>query len=149
MKVVLRSDVEGVGRRGDIVDVASGFARNFLLPAGRAIVASEGVEAQAEAMRRARDLREARDRGAAQTQAQVLAGATLRMPARAGATGKLFGSVSAADVADAVQAQKGVHLDRHQVLLDEPIKALGTYEVPVRLYADIGTAVMVEVVEAS
>lgn len=148
MKVVLRSDVDGVGRRGDIVDVAGGFARNFLLPGGRAIEANEGVVAQAAAMRRSRDLREARDREAAQTQAQVLAGAQLRIEARAGAAGRLFGSVGQADVADAARAQKGVELDRRHVVLAEPIKAVGTYDVPVRLFADVETVMTVEVVAA-
>jgi len=149
MKVVLRNDVDGVGRRGDIVDVAGGFARNYLLPGGQAMVATEGVAGQASAMRRGRDLREAKDRGSAQAQAQALAGASLRLEARAGSTGKLFGSITAADVAEAVTVQKGVGLDRHQVVLDEPIKAVGTYEVPVHLFADIATAVIVEVVAAS
>ena len=80
--------------------------------------------------------------------AQVLAGATLRITARASGKGKLFGSVSAADVADAAREQKGVDLDRHQVALDEPIKLVGTHEVPVHLFEDVGTAVMVEVVPA-
>ena len=87
MKVVLRDDVAGVGRRGDIVKVAGGFARNFLLPEGRAIVATEGVEGQAEQMRRGRDLREAQDRGAAEAQATVLAGAVIPISARAAGAG--------------------------------------------------------------
>jgi len=146
MKVVLRSDVEGVGRRGDIADVSAGFARNYLLPTGLAMTATRGMEAQATAMRRSRDLREAKDREAAQTQAQVLAGAVLRLEARAGTAGRLFGSVSAADVAEAARAQKGVELDRHHVVLSEPIKAVGTYEVPVRLFADVDAVLTVEVV---
>lgn len=148
MKVVLRSDVDGVGRRGDIVDVAGGFARNFLLPQGRALLASDGVEAQAAAMRHSRDMREAKDRRAAQAQAQVLAGAVLRLEARAGTAGRLFGSVSAADVAEAVKAQKGVELDRRHVILEEAIKAIGSYEVPVHLYGDVATVMTVEVVAA-
>jgi large subunit ribosomal protein L9 len=148
MKVVLRSDVDGVGRRGDIVEVAGGFARNYLLPQGRAMVATDGVVAQAAAMRRSRDLREARDREAAQTQAQVLAGAVLRIEARAGSAGRLFGSVGVADVAEAAQAQKGVALDRRHVVLEEPIKAVGSYEVPIHLFADVATVMTVEVVAA-
>jgi large subunit ribosomal protein L9 len=148
MKVLLRSDVDGVGRRGDIVEVAGGFARNFLLPEGRAMIAPDGVVGQAAAMRRSRDLREAKDREAAETQVSVLSGTVLRLEARAGSAGKLFGSVSAADVADAVKAQKGVEVDRRHVVLDEPIKAVGTYEVPVRILDDIGTTVTVEVVAA-
>jgi large subunit ribosomal protein L9 len=148
MKVVLRGDVEGVGRRGDIVDVSGGFARNFLLPGGRAIVATAGVEAQAEAMRRGRDLREARDRQTAEAQAQVLAGAVVRVPARSGSTGRLFGSVTALDIADALKAQKGMEVDRRHLQLDEPIKALGNYEVPVHLFTGVTTILMVEVVAA-
>jgi large subunit ribosomal protein L9 len=145
MKVVLRSDVAGVGRRGDIVDVAGGFARNFLLPQGRAIVASDGVEAQATAMRRARDLREARDRQAAEAKASALAGAVLSVQARAGSSGRLFGSVTAADVVEAARAQKGVEIDRQHVALDEPIKAVGSYEVPLQLFEDVTTVVTLEV----
>ncbi|MHB8220448.1 MAG: 50S ribosomal protein L9 [Acidimicrobiales bacterium] len=148
MKVVLRSDVEGVGRRGDIVDVAGGFARNFLFPQGRAIVATKGVETQASAMRRSRDLREAKDRQAAVTQVQILAGAVLRVEARAGTAGRLFGSVGTADVVDAVLAQKGVEIARHHVDLADPIKEVGTYEVPVKLFADVETVLTVEVVAA-
>lgn len=148
MKVLLRTDVDGVGRRGDIVEVAGGFARNFLLPGGRALLATAGVQEQAVAMRRGRDLREARDRATAQSQAQVLAGAVLRVEARAGKAGRLFGSVTAADVADIVQRQHGVELSRHQVVLEEPIKTVGSYEVPVHLFADVATVVIVEVAAA-
>lgn len=148
MKVVLRTDVDGVGRRGDIVEVTGGFARNYLLPGGHGIVATEGIAAQAAAMRHGRDLKEARDREAAETQAQVLAGAVLRVEARAGTAGRLFGSVGAADVAEAAKAQKGVELDRHHVDLGEPIKALGSYEVAVRLFADVAVTVTLEVVAA-
>ena len=115
MKVLLRDDVDGVGRRGDIVKVAGGFARNFLLPEGRAIVATDGVEGQAEQMRRGRDLREAQDRGAAEAQATILAGAAITIAARAGAAGRLFGSSAPADVAEAIKAQKGVEVDRTHV----------------------------------
>lgn len=146
MKVVLRQDVDGIGRRGDIVDVADGFARNFLLPGGHGIVATRGVEAQAASMRRARDLREASDRQAAQAKATTLAGTTINVAARAGASGRLFGSVGAPEIVDAVRAQKSVELDRHQVRLDEPIKEVGTHEVPVHLGPDVATVVMVEVV---
>ncbi len=148
MKVLLRSDVDGVGRRGDIVEVAGGFARNYLLPQGRALVATEGVQAQADAMRKSRDLREAKDRETAQAQATLLAGAVLRVEARAGKAGRLFGSVSAADVAEAVHAQKGVELNRHHVVLAEPIKEVGTYQVPLELFTEVSAVVTVEVVAA-
>src|SRR3974390_3398823 len=92
MKVLLRDDVAGVGRRGDIVKVAGGFARNFLLPEGRAIVAGEGIGGQAQQMRRGRDLREAQDRTAAEAQASLLAGAVIPISARAAGGGRLVGA---------------------------------------------------------
>lgn len=149
MKVLLRADVPGVGRRGDIVKVAGGFARNFLLPEGRAIVATEGVTGQAEQMRRKRDLREAQDRGAAESQAQILAGATIPISARAGSGGRLFGSIGPVDVAEAIKAAKGVEVDRRHVILPDHIKETGTFEVTVELFNDVTTVVSVEVSAAS
>ena len=146
MQVVLRTDVDGLGKKGDILDVADGYARNFLIPRGRAIKATPGVQAQADAMRRSRDLKDAKDREAAETVARTLVPQVIRIPARAGAEGKLFGSVTTVDVVEAVSKQSGVELDRRRVQLDEPIKTLGTHEVPVRLHADVQFAVTVEVV---
>lgn len=145
MKVVLRDDVEGIGRRGDVVEVARGFARNYLLPARRALRATPGAEAQAAAMRRSRDLKDARARDAAETRAQALAGVTLVVEARAGAGGRLFGSVGATDIVQAARQQVGVELDRHGVLLDEPIKELGRTEVTLELHRGIVATVGVEV----
>ena len=145
MKVLLRDDVAGVGRRGDIVKVAGGFARNFLLPEGRAIVASDGIEGQADQMRRGRDLREAQDRSAAEAQAAVLAGVTIPISARAAGGGRLFGSVGPAEVAEAIKAAKGVEVDRRHVLLPDHIKETGSFEVTVELFGDVSTVVTVEV----
>ncbi len=148
MKVLLRDDVVGVGRRGDIVKVAGGFARNFLLPEGRAIVANDGIEGQAERMRRGRDLREAQDRKGAEAQAAILAGAVIPMSARAAGGGRLFGSIGPADVSEAIRAAKGVEVDRRHVLLPEHIKETGSFEVPVELFPDVVTVVTVEVTPA-
>lgn len=145
MRVVLRDDVNGVGRRGDIVKVAGGFARNFLLPEGRAIVANDGIEGQAEQMRRGRDLREAHDRSAAEAQATVLAGAVIPISARAASGGRLFGSIGPADVVDAIKSAKGVEVDRRHVVLPDHIKETGTFEVTVELFRDVSTIVTVEV----
>jgi large subunit ribosomal protein L9 len=145
MKVLLREDVAGVGRRGDIVKVAGGFARNFLLPEGRAIVATEGIEGQAEQMRRGRDLREAQDRNAAEAQVKLLAGAVIPVSARAAGGGRLFGSIGPADVVDAIRAAKGIEVDRRHVLLPDHIKETGTYEVTLELFRDVSTVVTVEV----
>jgi large subunit ribosomal protein L9 len=146
MRVVLRTDVDGVGKKGDVLDVADGFARNYLVPKGRAIVATPGVQAQADAMRRSRDIKDARDREGAEAVARKLVPLVIKIPARAGREGRLFGSVTAADVADAVTAQSGIDLDRRRLQIDEPIKALGTHEVPVKLHTDVEFRLNVEVV---
>jgi large subunit ribosomal protein L9 len=148
MRVLLRADVDGVGRRGDIVEVAGGFARNFLLPSGRAMKATEAMATQSAAMRRSRDLRDAKDKEAAETLAVGLSGRTLTIAARSGAEGRLFGSVTSQDVADAVKAQTGAVVDRRRIHLEEPIKSVGTHVVPVRLHADVEAELTVEVVPA-
>lgn len=146
MKVVLRDDVEKLGMKGDIVDVADGYARNFLVPRGLAIRAEAGVVRQADAMRRNRSAREQRDREAAQAVADKLGGRTLSINARAGEGGKLFGSITAADIVAAVQEQLGVEIDRRRLTLDEPLKELGTVELPVRLHTDVVATLSVDVV---
>jgi large subunit ribosomal protein L9 len=146
MRIVLRTDIDKLGKRGDIIDVADGYARNYLLPKGHAIVASNGVTSQAGAMRRARDLKDAKDRESAEVVARKLVPMVIRIPARSGPGGKLFGSVTSADVVDAVAEQAKVTLDRRRLHLDEPIKALGTHEVPVKLHSDVEFRVTVEVV---
>jgi large subunit ribosomal protein L9 len=147
MRIVLRSDHDILGKRGDIVDVADGFARNYLLPKGLAILATDGVTAQANAMRRSRDVRDAREREAAETVARRLVPAVIKIQAKAGGAGKLFGSVTAGDIVDAVAAQTDVVLDRRRLRLDEPIKSLGTHEVPVKLHSDVEFRVTVDVVK--
>jgi large subunit ribosomal protein L9 len=146
MRVVLRSDIDKVGKRGDIIDVADGYARNYLLPKGHAIMATKGVTAQAGAMRRARDLKDAKDRESAELVARTLVPLVIRIPARAGSGGRLFGSVTSSDVVDAVANQAKVVLDRRRLHLDEPIKTLGIHEIPVKLHADVEFRVTVEVV---
>lgn len=146
MRVVLRADVTDVGKKGDILEVADGFGRNYLIPKGKAFRASGGVIAQAGAMRRSRDVKDARDREAAEGIARTLVPAVITVTARAGNEGKLFGSVTAMDLVAAVAAQTGVDLDRRRVHLDEPIKSLGTHQVPVKLHADVEFPVTVEVV---
>jgi len=146
VKVVLRDDVENVGRKGDLIEVTDGFARNFLVPRGLAMKATKGVVQQAEAMRRNREARDARDREAAQALADQLTGRRIELRARAGEGGRLFGSVTPADVVDAVRAQTGVELDRRKTQLAEPLKELGAVEVPVKLHADVEAMLTVDVV---
>lgn len=146
MRVVLRSDVIGVGKRGDVVEVADGYARNFLIPGGDAILASPGIAAQASAMRRARDLRDAKDREAAESVAQRLVPLTITIPARAGREGRLFGSVTPQDIVAAVEEQAGVVLDRHRLASHDPIKSVGSHAVRVRLHPDVEFQLTLEVV---
>jgi large subunit ribosomal protein L9 len=145
VKLVLRSDVAQVGKKGDIVEVADGYGRNYLLPKGLAFPANGGVEAQAAKMRQSRDLRDATDRAAAQEVASKLVPQVVTITARAGAEGKLFGSVSVAEIADAVTAQTGIEIDRRQLHLDEPIKTVGTHLVPAKLHAEVEFPITVEV----
>jgi large subunit ribosomal protein L9 len=144
MKVILRSDRKGLGKRGDIVEVSEGFARNFLFPKGHAIVASDGAVAQAAAMRRARDLRDANDRDAARTVATVLVSKTITIKVKAGAEGRLFGSVTAADVAAAIEQQTKIVIDRKQLYVDH-IKTTGTHQVSAKLHHDVEFPITLEV----
>lgn len=146
MRVILRTDVSELGKRGDILDVADGYARNYLVPKGLAMKASSGAEAQAASMRRARDLRDAQDRAAAEALATTLVPQVISLSARAGTEGRLFGSVTAADIAAAIEAQTSVQIDRRKLVLPEPIKTLGMHTIPVKLHADVEFPVTVDVV---
>jgi large subunit ribosomal protein L9 len=145
MKVVLRNDVDNVGKRGDLVDVADGFARNMLIPSGQAIVATDGIKSQADAMRRRRDLADAKDREAAEAVARQLVPQVITIKAKAGAEGKLFGSVTPADIVDAVKTQTGIELDRRKLGSHEAIKSVGTHEIPVQLHSDVKFQITLEV----
>jgi large subunit ribosomal protein L9 len=145
VKIVLRADVDHLGHKGDLLEVADGYARNFLVPRGLAMKATKGGVAQAEAMRRNRAARDERDRAAAEELAARLGATTIRVTARAGEGGKLFGSVTTADVADALRAQTGIDVDRRTIELDEPIRELGARAVAVRLHPEVTADVPVEV----
>ncbi len=145
MKIVLRSDLASLGKRGDIVEVADGYARNFLVPRGLALKATEGSQAQAQAMRRSRDIRDAAARSAAEDVATKLVPQVIAIRVRAGGEGRLFGSVTTSDVVDAVAAQTGIELDRRTVHIDESIRQVGTHRVTVKLHADVEFPVTLEV----
>jgi large subunit ribosomal protein L9 len=146
MKIVLREDVDKLGRKGDLVDVADGYARNYLVPRGLAMKATKGVAAQAESMRRNRQAREVRDRTAAEELAGRLNTGPLTVGARAGEGGKLFGSVTSADIVAALLEATGIEIDRRSVMLDDPIRELGEVEVPVRLHPEVVVPLVVAVV---
>ena len=145
MNVILREDIAGVGRRGDIVTVADGHARNYLLPRGLALVASAGAIQQANSMRRARDLREANDRAAAHTVAEALTARSFTVKAKAGNEGRLFGSVTTTDIVAALTAQAGVTLDRKKIVA-QPIHTTGSHTALVRLHADVECTIKLSVV---
>lgn len=146
MKVVFLEDVEGTARIGEIKEVKNGFARNYLLPRGLAAPATPDVVRRAQA----RAEREAKRQAALDAEARTIAakfeGVTLTITARAGEQGKLYGSVTAGDIAEAASKVAGVEVDRHQVLLAEPIKELGTFVAPYRLTRNVSVDLAIEVV---
>jgi len=139
MQVLLRSDVAGVGRRGDIVNVSSGHARNYLLPNGLAVVATDGTVRQSDSMKKARQQKEAADRETATNLIADLGKRQITVTAKAGNEGRLFGSVSAADVASAIAAQTGATVDRKAIVLGEPIRAVGEHQVTIDMHGVSGT----------
>jgi len=148
MEILLRSDVTGIGNRGDIVVVADGYARNYLVPRGLAIKASPGLQRQAEAMKRSRDTKEATARATAEEIARTLVPAVIKLTSKAGKEGKLFGTVTTADIADAVEAQTGIVLDRRSLVLDEHIKNTGEHSVIAKLHAEVEFQINLEVYPA-
>jgi len=146
VKVILRSDVKDLGKLGDIVDVSDGYARNYLVPKGLAMRATDGALEQAQAMRRSRDQRDSRERAEGEDIARRLVGQVIEVPAKVGSAGHLYGSVTTTNVAEAVEASTGLVLDRRRLHINEPIRTLGTHEVTARLHAEVQFNITVEVV---
>lgn len=146
MKVLLRSDIKGVGRRGDIVNVSSGHARNFLLPNDLAIVANAGTIAQAEVMRKSRELQIAADRESARLVAASLSTTVIKIAAKAGNEGRLFGSINAAEIAKAVLDQTGVTIDRKSIQVETPLRQLGEHSVTAEIFAGVVATLKLEIV---
>ena len=144
MKVLLRTDVEGLGRTGDLVEVARGYARNYLVPQGLAVAAGSGMAAQAEAMQRKRALQAAADKSDAEESAARLEGLVLQVTAKASEEGRLFGSVGVVEVVSALVDQFGLEVDRGQVSGD-PVKDLGTHGFTVRLHPEVDLQISVQV----
>jgi large subunit ribosomal protein L9 len=137
MKVILRQDVEKVGLRGEVIDVARGFARNFLLPRKLAEPATPARVAELEKVTSHRALHEAQDFEQAQEMSQRLGQIELRFDVKAGDTGVLFGSVTATDIADTLWERHKIRVDRKRIELGESIKRIGRYEIPIELFADV------------
>ncbi|MEP6494195.1 MAG: 50S ribosomal protein L9 [bacterium] len=146
MEIILRQAVENLGSPGDVVKVKSGYARNYLLPHGLAYEATPGNLKRIRQERDRLDAAENERRAAAQVHADKLEQVSLTFSARVGDEGKLFGSVTASDIAAQLEAQ-GFHIEKRQIDLHEPIKALGVYRVPIRLHADVKPEVRVWVIK--
>ena len=146
MEVILRQAVDTLGHTGDIVKVSSGYARNFLLPRGIAYEATPGNKKRLEQERARLEAAEGERRGSAQELATKIEQVSLTFSARVGEEGKLFGSVTTADIAHELEKQ-GIHIEKRQIDLHEPIKALGVYRVPIRLHADVKPEVRVWVIK--
>jgi large subunit ribosomal protein L9 len=145
LKLILTKEVTGLGAPGDVVDVAMGYGRNYLVPRGLAIVWSRGSEKQIELIRRARSAREIRGLDDAREAAGKLASMTVRLQTRAGTGGRLFGAISTSDIADAVKAAGGPVLDRRKIEVPNPIKTVGAHQVAVRLHPEVSATLNVEV----
>jgi large subunit ribosomal protein L9 len=145
MEVILREHVDNLGRRGEIVKVADGYARNYLLPRKLALLATEGNKQRIERERSKFEAREAEEKLVAQAIAERVAGVELEIRRKVGETEALYGSVTTSDIAEALAA-KGVEVDRRKINLQEPIKRLGAFDIPIRLQRDVTATVKVKVV---
>jgi large subunit ribosomal protein L9 len=146
VRVILKQDVAKLGGAGDIVDVADGYANNFLVPRDLAMRATRGATKDAEAMGQARQKREARTLGDARELKATLEAAPVRISAKAGEDGTLYGSVGNSAIADALRSQLGIRLDRRRIPLDRPLKTLGGHDINVRVHPDLTATLRVEIV---
>jgi large subunit ribosomal protein L9 len=145
MQVLLIQDVDNLGYAGDVKKVADGFGRNYLLPRNLAVLATPGALKQAETIRKGAEKRRAHEMADAQAMANQLTGVELLFERRAGETGKLYGSVTSGDIADALKAKTGLEIDKRKVALPEPIRQLGDQEVTIKLMIDVATTIKVQV----
>ena len=148
MKLILTQEVSNLGAPGDVVEVKDGFGRNYLLPRGVAIRWTKGAEKQIDSIKKARDVRDVRDLGHAQEIKRQLEAMTIRLPARAGETGRLFGAITLGDIVAAVQAAGGPDIDKRRIEVGNPIKTVGSHQVSVRVHDEVTATVTLEVVAA-
>ena len=146
MKVVLRTDVDGLRYKGDIVSISDGYAQNKLIPQGLAYLATAGAEKEAEKMRQARELRASEEKAMAEEMASRMENETLTIAMNAGEGGKLFGSVSATDISEALSDQKNITIDKKLITIAESIKEIGTYQVDVKPHPDVEFTISLDVV---
>jgi large subunit ribosomal protein L9 len=145
MEVILREHVDNLGRRGEVVNVADGYARNYLLPRKLALVATEGNKKQIDRERVKFEVKEAEEKGVADALSQRIGNAELEISRKVGETDVLYGSVTTSDIAEALAA-KGFEIDRRKIQLQEPIKKLGEFEIPIKLHRDVITKIKLRVI---
>ena len=148
MKVILQQDVRGQGKKGQMIEVAEGYARNFLLPRKLAVPATADAMNTMRLQEKAKRAEEARQKAEAQAMAEKLKGVVVKLTAKAGANGKLFGAVTSKEVSDALQSQHGIELAKNKIVMEEPIKSYGSYELKAKLGFEISGTVYVVVSEA-
>ena len=148
MKLILTQEVAGLGGPGDVVEVKDGYGRNYLLPRGAGIRWTRGGEKQVTSLRRGRQVREIADLGSAQDVKGQLEGLRVTLPVKAGDAGRLFGSVTVADIVDAVSKAGGPQVDKRRIEIGSPIKTVGAHQVTVRLHPEVAATVSLEVVGA-
>ncbi len=146
MRVILQKPVEKLGVPGDVVDVADGYARNFLMPRGLAVKATKGGVRHIESLSRAHGVRVAKEKTEAEAIAAKLIGTPIKVSARVGEEGRLFGSITAADLAEEIEQRTGTKVDRRDIHLEEPIRSVGVHEVRVHLFPEVDPVLSIEVV---
>ncbi len=147
MKVILQQDVRGQGKKGQMIEVAEGYARNYLLPRKLAVAATADAMNTMRLQEKARKAELERQKAEAQAAAEQLKGAVVKLTAKAGANGKLFGAVTAKEISDALMSQHGIELGKQKIVMEEPIKSFGTYELKAKLGFEISGTVYVVVAE--
>ncbi len=146
MQVILKQDVKKIGKQGDVVNVAEGYARNYLIPRGLAVQASKGNLRSIQEEKKTENLKEQRRKSEAKAIAEQLQDVEITIPVKAGTKGKLFGSINTKDIADALSKEKDIDLDRKCINLSEPIKSLGNFAIEVKSYPGITTTLNLKVI---
>ena len=149
MKLILTQEVTALGAPGDVVEVKDGYGRNFLMPRGLAISWTKGAEKQIDSIKKARSVRDVRDQGHAEEVKQQLEALTVKVPAQAGGTGRLFGAITTQDIATAVKSSGGPEVDKRRIQVGNPIKTVGTHTVDIKVHDEVTATLTLEVVASA
>jgi large subunit ribosomal protein L9 len=148
MKVILKSDVKGVGKKGEVVNASDGYARNFLFPRNLAVEATEGSMKTLEAQRAKEAQKKAEELAAAKELAKKISGLNLKIEVKMGENGKLFGSITSKDIAERVREQFDLDIDKKKIAMDEAIKVAGEYEVEIKVYPEVAAKLKVSIISS-